>query len=237
MELQTLPMIASVFLGRMPELDAFNCLLRFHYMVPGFLTEKKNSVEFDIWRKILVLADKELSDVLVEYQDYFVALSEQLNSYSMISRPYDQVVRLFDFFLAFGPHMVLLCLAVRIVRNRDLFISSPAHASSSDARPSQSVSVKPNIQKFNELMREARAEQEIQPALYLWSVLPVDLKQRVLALHYPKNHPFYLALQADPIDAAVKADGGRTVKKNLISDAQKKQLQASLLGSDDDFDV
>ena len=30
--------------------------------------------------------------------------------------------------------------------------------------------------------RLARAEQEIQAALYLWSVLPVDLKQRVLAL-------------------------------------------------------
>jgi len=121
--------ICGTLLYVLPEVEAFYCfsaLITEH--CSQYMTEDLPGVHaaLDILGQILQLVDSELYDFLKFHQYKPPFLMHAILSLGTGTPPLTEVLKLWDFYLAFGLHMNVVCTAARLLLMRDTLLS---HAS------------------------------------------------------------------------------------------------------------
>jgi len=164
--------ICGAFLYVLPEVEAFYCfstLIKDHcsqYMIedlPGVHTA------LDILGQILQLVDSELYDYLKSHQYKPPLLMHAILSLGTATPPLTEVLKLWDFYMAFGIHMNVVCTAAQLILMRDNLL---AHSS-----PCLLLRVLPNLD----------AEALISLAVTLAKALPPLLYELLVQHSYPQD--------------------------------------------------
>lgn len=129
--------IAGVFLYLMPELDAFYCFkklastycpLYYCETIEGAYTgtalaeEVLKLVDIDLYTQLSNLLQKQAVSLGATSQTIASQLTQPILSLGADSKPLDQVLKLWDFFLAFGVHLNVIVTVARLVSIRDTYI-------------------------------------------------------------------------------------------------------------------
>ena len=125
--------IAGVFLYQMPELDAFYCFKKLAYSycplyycesIEGAYTgtqlaeEVLKLVDADLYNHLNTLLQKQATNLSTTAQTIASQLTQPILSLGADSKPLDQVLKLWDFFLAFGIHLNVIVTVARLVSVR-----------------------------------------------------------------------------------------------------------------------
>jgi len=126
--LQGMNAIAGCFLYCLPELDAFACLRTFItrstplYWLSSHIGANAGCKLVDA---ILEVVDPTLATHLAAYTPgAYVYAFHCVSGFCATIRPLEEVMRLWDFLLAFGPHFNVLCVAAQIVLLRRGLLST-----------------------------------------------------------------------------------------------------------------
>jgi len=160
--------VCAPFLYVMPELDAFYCFEKFSKQhVPRYFVQSIEGANAGVKLvyEVLRIVDPQLFEHLnkknVKVETY--AMSPVL-SFSSSTPPLEELLKLWDFFMAFGFHMNILCVVAQIVVLRDELLANE----------------RPNPRVFPPL----NANLIISIAVQLVRELPAELYEQLI------SHPF-----------------------------------------------
>ncbi|PRP75134.1 bub2 protein, partial [Planoprotostelium fungivorum] len=125
---QGMNVVCAVFLYVMNELDAFYCFSKFanHYAPLYFNPQIEGAHDgVELADEVMKVADPELYLHLISkgMKTETWALAHCL-SFSACTPPLDEIVKLWDFLFAFGPHVNILCLVAQIMIIREEILAA-----------------------------------------------------------------------------------------------------------------
>ncbi|KAK2952559.1 putative Cell division control protein 16 [Blattamonas nauphoetae] len=167
---QGMSLILAPFIYVMPEVDAFFCYSRLlQYFCPNYVLPALEGVHAatDLLDEVLKVADNELFTYLKErFMIAKLYAFSPLMSFMADTLPVNELLQIWDFLLAYGMHLNVLCVAAQHILIRDVIFRDTKNA----------------ISKLKDLpeLRTIPAKQLITKAIEIAKGLPEDLYTKLV---------------------------------------------------------
>lgn len=217
--------IAGVFLYLMPELDAFYCFKKLAsaycplyyceniegaYAGTALAEEVLKLVDIDLYTQLNNLLQKQAVSLGAASQTIASQLTQPILSLGADSKPLDQVLKLWDFFLAFGIHLNVVVTVARLVGIRDTYMDK-------DHLPNWSIDREITKVPLN-------ADQIIAMSISFVRQIPNSLYKKIV------EHPFVKAsgtgynVMTLHKDFKVKSESARHLTFNALKNTKTKEF-------------